>query len=534
MNSIRATRRLMLLVLAGTAIAFTARLLRATPEELASSRALITSGGVIALAFLFSVCLGMGREAQPRKPLPFRTGTLVLLTIAVVFACYGPVLSVPLLHDSYTHVVLAQTQSWRTLLNSFVTHPTSGDFFFRPLGYASFLLDSHWAGFSPLRWHLWNVCVHAINAGLVLILARRLSFSPVSATAAAILFAIHGSRPEVVAWVAARFDLLACLFSLLSLLCLDSYVKARRFRWASLTLLFAVLAVFSKESAYCLPLIMLVLAFFYDPVKRRLVYRLAALCGGMFFALLIYRFWLLRGPGGYQTHGGAFDVLNFNPVRTLNALFFREWSLLFFPVNWSTDVGALLKFAAVGSVIALVCIAILVKASDRRLIAALVLVFVASLPVQHLLLIGPDLNGARVLYLPVLGVCLFWGLLFELRPEVRTGGLLLATVLAAQAIYLEHNLGIWKQTAILSRDVCASFGKEVSRDHAPVFVQNLPHKRNGVFFLSNGFPQCVAMNSGIPSSHIRVIDGNATEAPGNASVFEWNDAAGELVRAPRK
>ncbi len=45
------------------------------------------------------------------------------------------------------------------------------------------------------------------------------------------------------------------------------------------------------------------------------------------------------------------------------------------------------------------------------LLAAIVLEIIAALPVEHLLLMGADLAGARVLYLPVLGLALFWGVL---------------------------------------------------------------------------------------------------------------------------
>ncbi len=362
MRGIHAIARVLLfLTLVGAGVAFTVRLWGSSAADLVNSRALLTSEGIIGLAFIFTVCLRFENVPQQSKVPEIHTVILSLFIVVLVFACYLPVLTMPLLHDSYTHVYLAANGSWRAILNSFITHPTAGDFFFRPLGYATFLIDSHWAAMSSLRWHLWNLCIHALNAIFVLLLAKRLRFTAYTSTIAATVFAIHGSRPETVAWVAARFDLLACFFSLLSLLTLQTYVKFRRFGWAGLTLLWTLCAVLSKESAYCLPVVMFVLAFFYSWQDRKHVYRLALLCSALVFLLLLHRFWLLGGPGGYQTQNGGSAVLHFNFLRALNALFFREWSLFFFPVNWSTNVGPLLKFTVLGSILLIAYLAVFIK-----------------------------------------------------------------------------------------------------------------------------------------------------------------------------
>jgi len=59
----------------------------------------------------------------------------------------------------------------------------------------------------------------------------------------------------------------------------------------------------------------------------------------------------------------------------------------------------------------LICSAIAALATHsamRPLLCSLAVLIVACLPVEHLLLIGPALTGARVLYLPSLGFALFW------------------------------------------------------------------------------------------------------------------------------
>src|SRR5215831_15900219 len=93
---------------------------------------------------------------------------------------------------------------------------------YHPLTWLSLALDYQFWGHSPRGYHLTNILLHAANAVLVYLLARRL----VARTAidaprreivcalAAALFALHPLRVESVAWVTERRDVLS-LFWLL-------------------------------------------------------------------------------------------------------------------------------------------------------------------------------------------------------------------------------------------------------------------------------------------------------------------------------
>jgi len=70
---------------------------------------------------------------------------------------------------------------------------------------------------------------------------------------------------------------------------------------------------------------------------------------------------------------------------------------------------------------------------------------------------------------------------------------------------LEHNLAVWRNTANVAKAFCTSFGRTLEASADTVWVEGLPAKRLGVVFLANGFPECVAMNSGIPAARIHVI-----------------------------
>lgn len=122
--------------------------------------------------------------------------------------------------------------------------------YFRPIGFLSFALDWRIWGPEPFGFHLTSLLLHVANALLVLRFASQV-LPPAGAAASAALFALHPASHEAVYWTAARFDLLATFFFLLSL---DWLTRANGRRPLLGGLAFA-LALLSKESAVALLLI---------------------------------------------------------------------------------------------------------------------------------------------------------------------------------------------------------------------------------------------------------------------------------------
>ena len=132
-----------------------------------------------------------------------------------------------------------------------------------PLTIVSHMLDvslfDSWAG----GHHLTNVVLHAVNALLVLVLARRLTARWPESLVIAAVFAAHPQRVESVAWISGRKDLLCGLFFLISLLAYLRYAAAaeRRSRglWYAAALGSGILACLAKPMAVTLPLVLLLL-----------------------------------------------------------------------------------------------------------------------------------------------------------------------------------------------------------------------------------------------------------------------------------
>ncbi len=420
---------------------------------------------------------------------------------------------------------------------AFLQHPDGGDGFFRPLGVLYYWSVSRWAGTKPDAWHFCGVCIHLANTLLAYLLLRRISGSVLAGFGGALLFAWHASHVEAVCWTAASFDLLAAFFCLL-VLCLATALKKSIPRTAAIVLS-SVLACLSKESAYCLPLLVAVAALFYEREQRRLVMVSSLWAGLACMAAFVYRIWFLRGIGGYRDTAGSPMVFDWHPASTAQALLLRIWALLFIPVNWSIEPLVWLRIALT---VMLVCFALAVFASravestpPRHLLASLAFTIAAALPVFPLLLVGADLTGARVLYLPSVGIGLLWSLILADSLRSRHNWILVASfasLLVFQLTALLQNEFVWAHQAELARQACVDVVYVLKHNPAShVYASDLPRVRKGVYFLGNGFSDCVEFEGGGKAAATRLVVGPPPQPmSANDLVLEWDEGIARLVR----
>lgn len=117
--------------------------------------------------------------------------------------------------------------------------------FWAPLTWLSLALDRALWGGSPVGYHLTNVVLHAVNAGLLLLVSRELiqrhlgaghpgeggavrrdRFVLGSSILSALVFSLHPLRVESVAWVAERKDVLSLAFGLPAILAWLRYARS--------------------------------------------------------------------------------------------------------------------------------------------------------------------------------------------------------------------------------------------------------------------------------------------------------------------
>jgi hypothetical protein len=425
---------------------------------------------------------------------PNRIGLLLLSLALLTVLALWRVLALYFLADDFWLVQTANTAT-------FPLHPLfvkgGSDDYFRPAGAISLMLTAQYAAFNPLLWHATALAFHVANVLLVFLLALRLSLRRCGAFFAAALFALHGTRPEAVAWIAGRFDLLSTFFVLAGLLLFLRTCEAQgnpRHVWLLSSLSCMVLAILTKESAYAFaPLAALLAVGRQDTVRRR------ALVLAPFFlltaALLVHRWSMYGDIGGYRTALGVPQAFALGLIPTLKALGLRMWAALYFPINWSAEPGRLF------GLLLMVSTACWLRLSMTRLRwteAAIPLGFtiLSAIPPLHQLLIGQDLQKSRLLYLPSVGFCLLLGLAArELRPRIRW--LLVATVLGFNFVALQHNLNFWEQASTKTRLARAAATGCITPSTRRLIVRDVPGSLRGVYCLANAFPAIVTMNSAL-------------------------------------
>jgi hypothetical protein len=156
----------------------------------------------------------------------------------------------------------------------------------RYIGYLTFFLNYRAGGLHVTGYHLVNMLIHFINALLVYALVMQSFRTPVLRESrlsnkrqwvsllAASLFAVHPVNTQAVTYIVQRLASLAALFYLVSMVCyIASRLTVGRRKWLYYAgaLVFAVLAMRTKENAFTLPLAMVLfeIMFFRGGAKRK-------------------------------------------------------------------------------------------------------------------------------------------------------------------------------------------------------------------------------------------------------------------------
>jgi tetratricopeptide (TPR) repeat protein len=227
---------------------------------------------------------------------------------------------------------------------------------YRPLVTASYAMNYAFGALNPWGYHVVNILLHALNAGLVFLLVRWIGGSLVASAVAGSLFAVHAIHTEAVANVAGRPELLAAFFFLLALLCHVASsrrgIRPHRVLYAaSLTSYF--LGLLSKENAITLLGVILLYdavfdealrGSFWQRLKRSLKKNGTSVYAGYLLVTLAYLGLRYVSLGGWNvtppTSGidNPLTLLSF-PWSVLNALqvaWHYVW-LLLFPLHLSYD-----------------------------------------------------------------------------------------------------------------------------------------------------------------------------------------------------
>jgi protein O-mannosyl-transferase len=294
------------------------------------------------------------------------------------------------------------------------------------LNWVSHMIDVELFGLNPAGHHLTNLLLHLLNTFLFFIILEGITRDRWKSAMAAVLFAVHPLRVETVAWVADRKDLLAMLFSLLTIAAYWKYAVHRRPLWYGAVTVCFVLALLAKPVMVVLPLVLLLIDFwplnrleFSSPfqwarVKPLLWEKLPLLGLSGLFSWIAYNGQAVHNVMVSETALPWIDRwLNvpINYMRYLEKVFWPVDLAVFYPLSYQTPAA----WKITGSFLFLIGVTVWAVRRFRSAPYLLIgwLWFLGSLvPVVGFVKAGFQEIADRYTYFPLIGIFLMgvWGL----------------------------------------------------------------------------------------------------------------------------
>ncbi len=206
---------------------------------------------------------------MPTAPRPVRSLAQLpavlppLLVLAATLVVYLGTLQFEFVYDDLGQIVgNPMVQSWSYLPALFHSNVWAQSFqvgnYYRPLFMLWLLLNYTFFGLRPFFWHLTAVGLHLLATWLVYVLAGRVTRDRRIAAITALIFGLHPVHLEAVAWVSGSTEpLLAVLLIPAFLAYLNYRERGGKARWLAISLLLYAVALFAKETAVVLPVLVL-------------------------------------------------------------------------------------------------------------------------------------------------------------------------------------------------------------------------------------------------------------------------------------
>ena len=383
----------------------------------------------------------------------------------------------------------------------------SGEMTYRPFVTITYFIDYAIWHSKPLGFHITNIIFHTLNNVLFYLFINITLKNKQIVFLSTLFFATHPILVETVNAIGYREDLLSATFLLISFiyfiksdnLLYDniSYQKKRFITYYAVSLTAYFLAVFSKEMAVTLPVLLPLFVVFSNKkeVWKNILCRLRGIYIGYIVITLFYliiRFVVLRNPAilkvNYQ-HGG-FCTNVFTMFKVLASYV----KLSFFPYNLNADyvvpfIKTPLDGSFISSIILLTTVFIILAffCKHRNIFAFWTAwFFITLLPVMNIIPIG-NIMAERYLYIPAMGFCVVKGILISriTDPTISPRALKLRRVVQLTLILI--TTGVYSVNIIKNngdwRDELTLWAKTIKR--SPESYRG--HCNLGIVYMESGF-----------------------------------------------
>ena len=380
----------------------------------------------------------------------------------------------------------------------------SGQLTYRPVITIFHFIDYSFWRLNAFGYHLTNLILHIFNAILLYFFIGLVVKDRRIGLVSSILFALHPVNSESVNVITFRGDLLVFLFFISSffLFIRSDYYKGRKrlFYYIASILLFS-LALFSKEMAITLPVLLMLYDYYFvfDGKLKKVLSHFKSRYIGYIAVSLIY-LWIWSFPmGNINKMVIEYPGSNFyTNLLTISRVFATYIKWLFIPI----DIHATLPYdsslflysfftpEALFSVLLVIACLVLAVALHRRsriISFAILWFFIILLPVSNIVPIS-NIMASRYLYISTAGFCLLiaWLLrklptlkIFSVSPNIlqRISKELLVVLLIFYSVFTIIRSFAWRNSATIWLEVAEAYPNHP-----------LPRRNLGAWFKKSGLP----------------------------------------------
>jgi tetratricopeptide (TPR) repeat protein len=314
----------------------------------------------------------------------------------------------------------------------------------------------------PGVFHLNNLLLHMLCTLLVFVLLKRLGANLFISVAVTLLFAVHPMRVESVAWVTERKDVLYGFFYLLALIFYLNFYKTRKILFYFLALAAFIFALFSKIQAVSLPLILILVDYFFEKkftfrqLKDKIPFFILSLATGLAGIYFL-------GNQGTLDAGRSFPIIQRVFIGTYTFCVYVVKSVVPYQLSAVYPYPDKLSLLHYASVIPVILIAILIYRSARHrtelVFGSLFFLFNVVFMLQ-IVGAGQAYLADRFTYLAYIGLffLIAWGLNFLVTSKWKIHAIILGLMyLVVLGTVTFERTRIWKNSKTLFSDVIKKY-----------------------------------------------------------------------------
>jgi hypothetical protein len=367
--------------------------------------------------------------------------------------------------------------------------------FFRPLSDISIFMNYNLAGFNPILFNSFNIVIHGVNSYLVY-LTSLFFFNSAGffkkkqlAVFSSLIFLSYPFHNEAVVWLLGRGASLACMLSLLSVVC---YYTIENISLRNvLVCLFYFLSISAFESTILFPLIFMI-TLWAERGTGSTIRNWAIMLFSTLFLHLVLRYAIsqsLMGHYGNEFFHSGFKVYFLNAVKTAGRLFLP-------PTQNAELITAVFILLFSGSTWYLLKNLNKIRSSPvKRRIISLSGMLLVSCFIPIISGISTQTSETdRALYYPSVFLCMILGLLFVFG--IKKSGyqtVILFLILSYNIFFLEKNNKNWIKASEITQAVINKT-LEISRfekNDGRTYFLNIPNEIEGAYVFRLGFPDAL-------------------------------------------